>query len=197
MDNKEFKKNALRTESNNFEKIRARLHHKPVAVALFNKLGVIAKELQELDQIKKYLFYGKEAPYLVKFEQESFGMLKAGFPVEVERYITKALVLIDSEKLIRVLHSVVGMNTESGELIEALIKACETNGEIDVVNFKEEIGDVNWYEAVGADALGFEVDDANEAVIKKLKNRFPNKFDESHAINRDLKTERETLEGNS
>lgn len=195
MDNKEFKKNALRTESNDFEKIRARLHHKPVAVALFNKLGVIAKELQELDQIKKYLFYGKEAPYLVKFEQESFGMLKAGFPVEVERYITKALVLIDSEKLIRVLHSVVGMNTESGELIEALIKACENNGELDVVNFKEESFDVDWYQAILEDACGYTEEEIRELGINKLKKRFPTKFNAQDAIERNLEVERQALEG--
>jgi hypothetical protein len=67
--------------------------------------------------------------------------------------------------------------------------------DLDNVNLQEEIGDLNWYEAILIDALGADWDDIREKNIAKLKARYPNKFDREDAVNRNLKKEREILEG--
>jgi len=193
MNNSEFKQNALRTESMDFEKIKARLSYAPVGAALLIELQRTVEQLQKLDSLKKYLFYGKESQFLVDWEKNHWPMISAAHENPAE-LMTQAKRVADVLSNIRLLHGVIGLNTEGGELIEAFLKV--TRGEfVDGVNFMEEVGDVNWYEAIIADVLMFEVDEANERVIAKLKARFPDKFTESNAINRDLGTERQILEG--
>ena len=92
----------------------------------------------------------------------------------------------------RILHGALGLITEGGELLESLLKE-----ELDLVNFKEEVGDVAWYFALllnVANELEIGTDDILETNIAKLKARFPNKFESDKALNRDLDKEREVLE---
>lgn len=193
MDNKTFKQNALRTESMDMERITARLEYPPVACALISQLSILASNLRDLDEIKKYLFYGKESHFLTGFEKTKYPLLSNVLPMTVGTMIEQSENLCQKD-VTRLLHGVIGIATEAGELIEALFKVM--NGRpADAVNFMEEISDVNWYEAIIADTLNFEIDDANARVIEKLKKRFPEKFTEAHAINRDLQAERATLEG--
>jgi len=65
---------------------------------------------------------------------------------------------------------------------------------LDLVNVLEEFGDINWYEAIASSATGIKLDDVLNANIDKLKKRFPEKFTSDEANNRDLTTERDTLE---
>lgn len=60
---------------------------------------------------------------------------------------------------------------------------------------KEELGDILWYMAILMDVFGLTFEDCMEAVIAKLKKRFPEKFDEHQAVNRDLASERQALSG--
>lgn len=97
----------------------------------------------------------------------------------------------------RLLHAGIGLFTESGEALEALIVALET-GKFDPVNWGEEIGgDISWYQAVGLDAAGLDLDEQRVKNIAKLRARFPenfNAYDAQHE-NRDLAAERAVLEG--
>lgn len=93
------------------------------------------------------------------------------------------------------MHMMLGVSTEAGELLDALKKHLIYGKEMDWVNVQEEIGDLFWYIAgllrlSGADP--FQIMDTN---IEKLKARFGDKFDAHKALNRDLDTEREILEG--
>ena len=103
--------------------------------------------------------------------------------------------LIDSKIEIdpRIFHGIVGMHTESTELLEALVKAIET-GELDKVNVGEETSDSNWYQAILLDALGQSWQKMLETNIKKLEDRYNDSFSNDSANNRDLKSEREVLE---
>ena len=66
--------------------------------------------------------------------------------------------------------------------------------ELDMVNVKEEAGDILWYLAVLFDEIGTDFESEMKRVIKKLQKRFPDKFTESGAYERDIKSEREILE---
>lgn len=94
----------------------------------------------------------------------------------------------------RILHAAIGLCTESGELIDAVKKSTFYGRELDVVNVKEEAGDILWYLAVLFDELGTDFETEMKRVIAKLEDRFPDKFTEEDAFNRDLETERKTLE---
>lgn len=94
----------------------------------------------------------------------------------------------------RVLHAVLGCITEAAEMAEALIKQLET-GEFDETNMLEESGDLLWYLAIMFDELGTSFDTEQNRVIAKLKQRFPEKFTDEAANNRDLDAERKVLEG--
>ena len=65
---------------------------------------------------------------------------------------------------------------------------------MDVVNILEENGDINWYQAIMMDACGGDWGDILENNIEKLKERFPEKFTNEDALNRDLDAERAILE---
>lgn len=96
----------------------------------------------------------------------------------------------------RALHAAIGLCTESGELIDALKKSMFYGRELDLVNVKEEAGDILWYLAILFDEIGTDFETEMERVINKLKTRFPEKFTEEAAYTRDLEKERSVLEGN-
>lgn len=96
----------------------------------------------------------------------------------------------------RLFHVAVGCITESAELAQAILKAMEGK-ELDVVNFAEEIGDLNWYaNGIFPDASGIPAGQTLDTNIGKLVKRFPEKFDGylAQQENRDLEAERVILE---
>jgi NTP pyrophosphatase (non-canonical NTP hydrolase) len=98
-------------------------------------------------------------------------------------------------KTIRILHAAMGLCTESGELMDAVKKHLLYGKDIDYINLQEEAGDMFWYAALLADAVGFTFEDTFDKNIAKLRARYPNKFTEHDALNRNLEIERQILEG--
>ncbi len=96
---------------------------------------------------------------------------------------------------LRTLHSAMGICTEAGELMDALKKFIFYGKDLDVVNVKEELGDLNWYIALMCDNLNISLEDIWETNIEKLAARYPDKFTEKDALNRNLNKERKILEG--
>lgn len=92
-----------------------------------------------------------------------------------------------------IVHAIYGLCTEAGEMSEAFLKAAES-GKFDEVNLKEEAGDLLWYLAMLFRELDTDFDEVATTNINKLKTRFPEKFTQERAYNRDLGTEREILE---
>lgn len=104
--------------------------------------------------------------------------------------------LIDKGHDMNLLHAAMGIGTEAGELLDAFKRKIFYGKELDVVNIKEEVGDIMWYVAILLRELDLDFEDILQLNIDKLKARFPEKFTEHHALNRDLDTERSILEGN-
>lgn len=94
----------------------------------------------------------------------------------------------------RILHAAIGCVTESAEMLDALKKQMYYGKELDLTNVKEEAGDLLWYLSILFDELDTTFDEEQRRVIAKLQARFPDKFTEEDALNRDLDTEREILE---
>lgn len=96
---------------------------------------------------------------------------------------------------IRGLHAGMGMETEVGEFMDELKAHIFYNKPLDETNLEEELGDLMWYVALACDAYGLSLSSIMAKNIAKLQARYPEKFTELQALNRDLDRERETLEG--
>lgn len=95
---------------------------------------------------------------------------------------------------IRLLHAAMGMCTEAGEFQDMLKRFFFYHKELDVINLIEELGDMLWYVGLACDVLEVTLEEVMTRNINKLRERYPEKFDEVKAIFRDLDTERKTLE---
>lgn len=95
----------------------------------------------------------------------------------------------------RAIHGIIGLMTECGELADQYKRHIFYGKPLDLTNLREELGDIDWYQCVLADTGGIEdILDCLRAVIAKLRKRFPDKFSEDKALNRDLDAERNALE---
>lgn len=90
-------------------------------------------------------------------------------------------------------HAAIGAYSEAGELADALRKGLES-GSFDYVNFAEEFGDLLWYAAVGISGVGGSMSNVMENNIEKLRIRYPDRYTDYHANERNLDQEREVLE---
>jgi len=94
----------------------------------------------------------------------------------------------------RLLHAGMGLATEAGEFLDPLKKKLFYGKEVDLTNLKEEIGDLLWYIAIACDALDTTIEQEMYRNISKLAVRYPEKYADDAAINRDLDAERKILE---
>lgn len=102
--------------------------------------------------------------------------------------------LIDKGHDMNLLHAAMGIGTEAGELLDAFKRKLFYGKPLDVVNVKEEVGDIMWYIAILLRELDLDFEEILQLNIDKLRARFPDKFTETHALNRDLDAERKILE---
>lgn len=108
----------------------------------------------------------------------------------------KSIMVRFDWKTIRILHALLGINTENGELQDQFKKHVFYGRELDKTNLVEEIGDLMWYMALLCNELGVSFEEVWEKNIAKLNNRYKGgKFTETKALGRDLVEERKILEG--
>ena len=81
-------------------------------------------------------------------------------------------------------NGVMGLNGESGEVIDVVKKHMFQGHDLDVDKIKKELGDVMWYVAEVCEALDLSLDEVMETNITKLSNRFKNGFTKEESINR-------------
>lgn len=95
----------------------------------------------------------------------------------------------------RLLHGVMGIGTEAGEMLDQFKRHIFYKKPLDLVNVEEEIGDIFWYCALLCDEMQVSFSGIMKKNIAKLKARYPDKFDSEKALNRNLEEERKALEG--
>jgi NTP pyrophosphatase (non-canonical NTP hydrolase) len=80
------------------------------------------------------------------------------------------------------INSVMGLCGESGEAIDIVKKWLAQGHELDKEHLAKELGDIAWYLAEAATALGIPLEDILAANIEKLKKRYPDGFDTQKSI---------------
>ena len=73
-------------------------------------------------------------------------------------------------------HCAYGLVTESGEILDMLKKHKFYGRDFNMVNLKEEIGDLLYYIHILCDAINYPVEQARADNIEKLAKRYPDKF---------------------
>ena len=81
--------------------------------------------------------------------------------------------------------ALLGLAGEVGELCDQYKKYMHQGHDLDYNHMAEEAGDVLWYLAEIADALGLTLEDIARRNIDKLRKRYPDGFDPERSINRE------------
>lgn len=74
------------------------------------------------------------------------------------------------------INSVMGLCSESGEVIDIVKKWYAQGHDLDVEHLEKELGDVAWYLAEAATALDIPLERILKGNLKKLHNRYPDGF---------------------
>lgn len=143
-----------------------------------------------LDNVKKNVFYGREIDVKSQNARLSSAMNALGQLLGENLDQTVSDLSINP----RLFHSIVGIATESTELVEAVYAAEFKKQPLDGVNVREELFDALWYTLTAHDELGVSVEGTLNMGFDKLRARFPTKFTSEDAINRDVGEERKILE---
>ena len=96
---------------------------------------------------------------------------------------------------VRLNHAVIGIANEAGELAAELQRWLYYGKGLSRMAFKEELGDLLWYAALACNALGLDMGEVMAANIRKLECRYPHKYADRFAAERDKDAEREALKG--
>lgn len=116
--------------------------------------------------------------------------------IDINKYydgVSRTMAVLDPP-IMNQLHMVMGMSTEVGELMDIFKKYIAYNKKIDWVNAQEELGDLMFYVLAFCVLNGFDFEKILEQNFQKLKIRYPEKFTEINAKQRDLEKERKILE---
>jgi NTP pyrophosphatase (non-canonical NTP hydrolase) len=182
MNDKEYMEAAARTVSRGFHLGDVTEAYTVNINELITRLKWVAAKNTELDLVKKSLFYGK--PYNPPKKGAGWPIMEADNPDHV----------FDLGNINpNMLHALIGLATETGELLEAVIKAARNGTDLDRVNVFEELGDVEWYLALAYTQLKTTAGAVRAANIAKLKARYPEKFTQECALDRDVDQEIEVL----
>lgn len=82
------------------------------------------------------------------------------------------------------INGVMGLCGESGEAIDIVKKHLAQGHELDKEHLAKELGDIAWYLAETAFAIGYDLDTILQMNIEKLKKRYPEGFSVEDSIHR-------------
>ena len=105
--------------------------------------------------------------------------------MNANRYMRDSLRTADRSNMDRLkLECALGLCGEAGEVAEQVKKHFFHGHELDKRHMIEELGDVAWYLAISADAIGYDLETILQMNINKLIARYPDGFDAIHSTKR-------------
>ena len=106
----------------------------------------------------------------------------------INEYQTAALRTAQTDKLTAselLLNSALGLCGESGEVADLVKKHRFQGHDLDIDHVAKELGDISWYLAVGAYAIGYDLEKILQMNVDKLKARYPDGFSTDRSLHRD------------
>ena len=105
----------------------------------------------------------------------------------INEYQAAALRTAQTEKFLAsdlLLNSALGLCGESGEVADLVKKHRFQGHDLDFDHIAKELGDIAWYLAVGAYAIGLDLESIFRMNIEKLKARYPDGFSTDRSLHR-------------
>ena len=104
----------------------------------------------------------------------------------INEYQQAALVTENKETAqhLRIVNGVLGLVGESGECADMIKKHVFQGHELDNEHLAKELGDICWYIAIAADAIGYNLETIMQMNVDKLRKRYPEGFDVDKSLNR-------------
>ena len=105
----------------------------------------------------------------------------------INKYQTAALRTAQTDKLTAnelLLNSALGLCGESGEVADLLKKYRFQGHDLNFEHIAKELGDIAWYLAVGAYAIGFDLESIFRMNKEKLEARYPDGFSVDRSLHR-------------
>ena len=90
----------------------------------------------------------------------------------------------DVLKDLKIVEGVMGLAGEAGECVDIIKKKVFQGHELDKEHLAKELGDVAWYLAESADAIGYDLETIFLKNLNKLKKRYPEGFEVSKSTDR-------------
>ena len=106
----------------------------------------------------------------------------------INEYQTAALRTAQTDKLTAnelLLNAALGLCGESGEVADLVKKHSFQGHDLDFEHIAKELGDISWYLAVGAYAIGLDLESIFRMNIEKLEARYPDGFSTDRSLHRD------------
>ena len=82
------------------------------------------------------------------------------------------------------MNAALGICGEGGEVADLVKKATFQGHTLDKEHIAKELGDVAWYIAVGAQAIGYDLETILQMNVDKLKARYPTGFSTDRSLYR-------------
>lgn len=82
------------------------------------------------------------------------------------------------------LNGVMDLCGESGGCVDIVKKYRFQGHELDNAHLAKELGDVAWYLAVAAYAIGYDLETVLQLNVDKLRKRYPNGFESERSLHR-------------
>ena len=105
----------------------------------------------------------------------------------INEYQQRAMATLNPDLKDRdvLVNSVMGLCGESGEAIDIVKKWLAQGHPLDKTHLASELGDVAWYLAEAATALGLDLEDILQANLDKLERRYPEGFSTEKSVSRE------------
>lgn len=91
----------------------------------------------------------------------------------------------DRTRTEHLINGALGLTGESGEVADIVKKAMFQGHSMDYEHIAKELGDVLWYVAETATAIGYDMESIMQMNIDKLKRRYPNGFTAARSRDRE------------
>ena len=105
----------------------------------------------------------------------------------INEYQTAALRTAQTDKFLAsdlLLNSALGLCGESGEVADLVKKHRFQGHNLDFEHVAKELGDISWYLAVGAYAIGYDLETILQTNVDKLEARYPDGFSADRSLHR-------------
>lgn len=181
MNNEQYTQESARTVAPINSALRHRLLNPEILGIFAFACGRFIEASTTMDALKKHIFYGSRFNSQITLPEPS------------EEEHARITEIFDKINAIQLLHGVLGKCGEAGELLSQLASHLFEECDLDSVNIVEELGDDAWYDEEIFRSISVTRQQVMALNIAKLRARYPDKFTQEAAENRDLVNERIAL----